>query len=72
MTVEEVKALVPKADVYCLDEQSRYLIVLRRQDVPLKAVVALGEAIKKATGNAPIILTVNDPMGSIRLLKVNE
>lgn len=72
MTVEEVKALVPEANVYCLDAQSRYLIVLRRGEASKAVIQALGEAVKDATGSAPIVLTINNPENAIRLLKVPE
>lgn len=70
MTVEEIKALAPQAEVYELNPATRYIIVLARHASPKLTARELGLAVMRMTGNAPTILRTTCPAEDIRLLEV--
>lgn len=70
ITVEEIKAKCPEADVYVLDPTATHLVVLSKRGSSPVTSKQLGDAIMQATGHYPIILRVDDTASAIKLLEV--
>lgn len=70
MTVAEIKAKLPEADVYELNESSRYIVVLDRSLIRAKEVedMANGRVFPKNTA----FIHVDNPDEAIRLFEIKE
>lgn len=71
MTVEEIKAKCPSADVYVLDPSATLIIVLDKRDISIQVSKDLGEAVMRATGRYPIIVRTAAPHNTVRLLEIH-
>lgn len=67
MTVEEIKAKLPEAEVYSLNPDSRYLIVADATKISHMAA----EGLLKMVPNAGVLF-VADPENAIRILEIKE
>lgn len=70
MTVEDVRAIAPEAEVYELNPHARYIVVLRKGSASIEIAKAIGEAMTRMLGAAPTIILTYDPAADIRLLEV--
>ena len=68
MTVEEIKAKLPEAEVYELQDDCRYLVVVSRNSVSRASVEGLLQGLPQRTA----VLRVDDPETAIRILEVKE
>lgn len=71
MTVEEIKAKLPEADVYELRTDTKYLILASRQEVSRTSIREIGNSLTVLSINAAII-HVDDTASAIRLLEFKE
>lgn len=67
ITVAEIKAKLPSAEVYELTNNCRYLLVVNRQSVSRSAVEALVQFLPMTC-----VLRVDDAEGAVKLLEVKE
>lgn len=70
MTIEEIKAKLPEADVYALDPNFRYIIVVDKRNISVEITRAIGEHIKTMTGHAPVVISVLNKADALTLLEV--
>ena len=69
MTIEEIKAICPEADVYALREDMPYLVVVDRNQINMQIVQSLSVCLDAASMGA-IIIAVDNPATAVRLLEV--
>jgi hypothetical protein len=65
MTVAEIKAKLPEADVYEIKEDARYIVLINRETVSLLVVRAMGSHMPPQT----IFVHVIDPANAVRILE---
>ncbi len=66
MTVAEIKAKCPEAEVYALNENARYLVVVCSHQVSY----VMRDRILSELPKDSMLLLVDDPATAIRLLEV--
>jgi hypothetical protein len=69
MTVAEIKAKLPEAEVYELLPDARYIIVLDREKISQESVQSILSLMQDLRG---IFLRINDPEGAIRILEMKD
>lgn len=70
MTVAEIKAKLPEADIYELRDDAKYIIVLDSTQINAEQVRMIA-SLPGGFGNA-IFLRVVDPADAVRILEVRE
>ena len=66
MTVKEIKAKLPEADVYALSDDFTYLIVLSIIQVSRRTAQQLDLGVRAA------IILVDDPASAVKVLEIKE
>lgn len=69
MTVKELKAKLPEADVMALSPGSKYLILVSRQNVSMHECHDLSDALRKE-GIKGFIAVVHDTTEAIKVLEL--
>jgi hypothetical protein len=71
ITVKDVKAIAPEAEIIALDPNSRYLIICRRQTVTHGTAEGLAKHLA-SVGIRATVLSTFDPASDIRILEIQE
>ena len=72
MKIEEIKAIAPEAEVYSLDPEVKYLIIVKRQGVSPQAAIDLCEGLRKIGVSVAVISYNGNAEDPIHLYKIEE
>lgn len=71
MTVEEIKAKLPEANIYAIRADMAYLVVVARSQVNRQVVETFAVGLDAASLGA-VVIVVDDPATAVRLLEVKR
>lgn len=71
ISVEQIKALLPSAEVYRLDPAAKHIILMEPMRCPQQLIQHFSDWCKEA-GLAVIILVVGDANNSVKILELNS
>ena len=71
MTVEEIKAKLPEANVYELNPDSRYIVVVDRKLVNERLTFELIEALR-ITSIGAVLIRTDDPNEAVLVMEVRD
>ena len=71
MNIAEIKAKLPEAEVYEIDLNSRYIILVDRRQVSMDKVQSCADGFGKL-GVHGVFVFVDDPLSAMKILEVKD
>jgi hypothetical protein len=68
VTLEEVKAIAPNAEIISLDPDAKYVIFISRASMPMAHMANLADALRRSEIHAVILTAIEPPL----IYKVSE